>query len=304
MKKAVILSSYEFMKKFNTEGKAIRFFEKKRWNGITKCPDCSSKRIARKTKPYYRCKDCRLVFTFRTNTIMHKSKIEPTKWLYAMYLLQTSRKGISSVQLSKQIGVTQKTAWFMAHRIRQACKDKGVKLKGQVEIDETFFGGLEKNKHKSKIDKVKSWKHSKTMVQGFKSKDGLKTKVIDKATKQTLQDNIIDNVEAGSKVIADEAAYYHTMNSRFNHSSVHHATSEYVNKQGDSTNSIESVWALMKRGHKGVYHKWSKKHIHRYLDEFAFRLSDGSCVNGTMDRVGSLCENIPNNRLTYKNLIG
>ena len=119
---AKVLSVYEFMQKFLAERKALRFFEKERWpNGVI-CPSCKLKRIVKRKFSYYRCKDCRDIFTVRTKTIFHRSKIRFQKWLYVANLLQTSRKGVSSLQLSKQIGVTQKTAWFMLHRLREACK--------------------------------------------------------------------------------------------------------------------------------------------------------------------------------------
>lgn len=168
-KKAIILSAYEFMKKFPTERKALRFFEKERWSKGVVCPFCKSKRITKRKFPYYRCKDCRDIFTVRTGTIFHRSRIKFQKWLYAAYLLQTARKGVSSLQLSKQIGVTQKTAWFMLHRLREACKEKGGLLSGNVQVDETYFWRLSKNKHKSKLKKETSWKESKAMVQGMRA---------------------------------------------------------------------------------------------------------------------------------------
>ena len=125
-KKAVVLSAYEFMQEFSTEKKVINFFEKERWpNGVV-CLSCKSKRIAKRKFPYYRCKDCRDIFTVRSKSVFERSKIKMQKWLYAIYLLQTSRKGISSLQLSKQLGVRQATAWFMLHRLREACKKKAV----------------------------------------------------------------------------------------------------------------------------------------------------------------------------------
>ena len=300
---AKVLSAYEFMQKFPTEKKALRFFEKERWpNGVI-CPTCKSKKITKRPFPYYRCRDCRDIFTVRTKTIFHRSKIKFQKWLYASYLLQTARKGVSSLQLSKQIGVTQKTAWFMLHRLREACKSGGGLLSGDVQVNETYFGGLSKNKHKSKLKKEKSWKDSKAMVQGMRAGNKVKTKVIKQASKAELQGNIIDNIEAGSKVMTDEAMHYHTLDSRFIHLTTHHATNQYVNEEtGATTNAIESVWALMKRGHKGVYHHFSKKHLHRYLEEFNFRLDKGNCAIDTIDRVRSLVKGATDKRLTYETL--
>jgi len=138
----------------------------------------------------------------------------------------------------------------------------------------------------------------------LRSQNKIKTKVIKQASKSELQGNIIDNIKAGSKVMTDEAMHYNTLDKRFIHLTTHHATNQYVNeKTGATTNSIESVWALMKRGHKGVYHHFSKKHIQRYLDEFSFRLDQGNCEIDTIDRVKSLVQNSNKKRLTYKGLI-
>lgn len=147
-KKARVLSSYEFLKKFNTDFKCLKFLEKNLWKDGIKCGFCGSKNVSKKIKKtgFRRCRDCRKEFNVRTNTIFHKSKIPLSKWLYAVYLLQTSRKGVSSLQISKQLKLTQKSAWFMCHRIREACKETGGKLSGSVQVDETWFGGLSKNK--------------------------------------------------------------------------------------------------------------------------------------------------------------
>ena len=139
IKKAVILSSYDFLKKFNTDFKCLKFLEKTIWSEGGKCGYCNSKRVSKKNKKtgFFQCKDCRKQFNVRTNTIFHKSKISLRKWLYAIYLLQTARKGVSSLQLSKQLGITQKTAWFMLHRLREACKSGSFKMSGIVSSDET-----------------------------------------------------------------------------------------------------------------------------------------------------------------------
>ena len=196
-KKAKVLSSYEFMQKFNTEKKAIEFFEKERWPNEVICPSCNSKRIAKRKFPYHRCKDCMDNFTVRSNSIFNRSKIKIQKWLYTIYLLQTSRKGISSLQLSKQIGVTQKTAWFMLHRLREACKSRSFKMSGIVSSDETYFGGEAKNKH-SKDKPKKQGKTDKTMVQGIKADNQLKLFIVNSPNKKTLQGNIAKSVEQGS----------------------------------------------------------------------------------------------------------
>ena len=300
-KKANVLSVYEFFKLFPNSEKALKYFEKIRWKNKPVCPYCESRKISKRKFPYYRCKVCVNDFTVRTASIFERSKIPMHKWLFTIYLLNTARKGISSLQLSKEIKVTQKTAWSMLHRLREACKEKKGTLSGIVSVDETFFGGLRENKHKSKIDKNKSWREEKTMVQGLRAGNQVKTKVVNTTSKEVLQGNIIENVEAGSKIVTDEAMHYHTLDKRFDHTSLHHATNQYV-KNGLSTNGIESVWALIKRGYKGVYHHWSKKHLPRYLNEFTFRLDQGNCENDTIDRVNSLLKNSVKKRLTYKEL--
>lgn len=299
-KTAKTLSSYEFMEQFSTEKKAIKFFENIRWKKGVYCPECSSERIAKRKFPYYRCKDCREIFTVRTGTIFHRSKIHLKKWLYTIYLLQTARKGISSLQLSKEIGVTQKTAWFMLHRIREACTAKGLKLSGEVQVDETYFGGKNINRHKNKI--VKNWQKDKVMVQGIMSDKTVKTHIINSPTKKKFIGNIMKNVDTGSHIMTDENQSYKGLDRYYKHSTVHHGNNEYF-IDGITTNGLESVWAVMKRGYKGVYHHWSKKHLHRYLNEFTFRLDKGNVSINTMDRVHSLLEGSVDRRLTYQRLV-
>ena len=325
-RKAVVLSAYEFMKAFSSEEKAVHFFEQIRWPKDPICPSCHSKRISKRKFPYYRCKDCRDIFTVRTGTVFHRSKIKLAKWFYAAYLLQTARKGVSSLQLSKQIGVTQKTAWFMLHRLREACKTKSGMFSGIITSDETYFGGEAKNKH-AKDKPKKKWTSDKTMVQGLLSDKQIKFFIMDRPGKKSLKGNIRDNVKKGSVIMTDELKAYKGLNKdfkhltvnhteghmdihispetfHFKHLTVNHTEGQYVNPlSGATTNDIESVWALMKRRYKGVYHRWSKKHLSRYFDEFAFRLDKGSCQVDTIDRIKALIEGSLDKRLTYQRLI-
>ena len=305
MRKAIVLSSYEFLKQFNTEFKCLKFLEKILWKNGVKCGYCNSKRVSKRNKKtgFFQCKDCRKQFNVRTNTIFHRSRLPLGKWLYAAYLLQTSRKGISSLQLSKQLGITQKSAWFMLHRLREASKAGSFKMSGVVSSDETYFGGEAKNKH-SKDKPKKQGKTDKTMVQGIKSEKQMKFHIIESNDKKTLQGNVRQSVEKGSFVMTDELKGYGGLDKDYNHLTVKHSAGEYFcPASGASTNDIESVWALMKRGYKGVYHHWSKKHLHRYIDEFSFRLDKGNCSIGTIDRIRSLVQCSKNQRLTYEKLI-
>ena len=303
-KKAVVLSSYEFLKKFNTEFKCLKFLEKNLWKNGIKCGCCNSKRVSKRNKKtgFFQCKNCRKKFNVRTGTIFHRSKLPLRKWLYAVYLTQTGRKGISSLELSKKLGITQKTAWFMWHRIRQACKSGRSKMSGSVTSDETYFGGEAKNKH-SKGRPKKSGKTDKVMIQGLRSERQLKFYIVNSPDKKTLQGNIRQRVEKGSFVMTDELKGYIGLDKDYNHLTVKHSAGQYFcSASGSTTNDMESVWALMKRGYKGVYHHWSKKHLQRYIDEFSFRLDKGSCDIDTIDRVRSLVQGSENNRLTYEKL--
>lgn len=303
-KKAIVLSSYEFLNQFNTEFKCLKFLEKNLWKNGVKCGWCGSKEVSGKNKKtgFRRCRSCRKEFNVRTGTIFHKSKLPLTKWLYAVYLTQTGRKGISSMELSKKLGITQKTAWFMWHRIREACKSQSGMFSGSVSSDETYFGGEAKNKH-AKDKPKKSGLTDKTMVQGIKSERQMKFHIIESNNKKTLQGNIKQSVKPGSTIVTDELKGYKGLNKTFHHISIKHSHGQYVcEASGATTNDLESVWGLMKRGYKGIYHHWSKKHLHRYLDEFSFRLDKGNCNIDTIDRVRSLVKGSDGKRITYEDL--
>lgn len=301
------ISTFELFAMFPDEATAREYLERRRWPDGPRCPVCGlGERITTRKDGFYRCNQCKEDFTVRTGTIFERSHVPLHKWLYAMYLLVTARKGVSSLQLSKQIGITQKSAWFVLHRLREACGDDLTKLQGIVEIDETYVGGIEANKHEHKKLKAGRGTVGKTPVLGMRERgEGGKIVAIPLASTdaQTIQDAIVQRVEVGSMLHTDEAGAYANMGGLFfGHATINHSEGEYV-RDGVTTNSIESVFAVLKRGMIGVYHHASEKHLGRYVDEFAFRLNDGDVKRHTLDRLDSLIDAAEGKRLTYKRLI-
>jgi transposase-like protein len=223
-----------------------------------------------------------------------------------MYLLVTARKGISSLQLSKQIGITQKSAWFVLGRLREACDAALIPLplSGVVEVDETFFGGLEANKHASKKLKKGRGAVGKVAVLGMRERGGRTVAMpVGDVNIATLHKAIHKHIEAGSTIHSDEHAAYQGLGGLFfKRETVNHGAGEYV-RNGVHTNSIESVWAVMKRGIHGVYHKASEKHLGRYVNEFTFRLNEGNVKRHTFERLNDLIAAAARRRITYKELI-
>lgn len=311
-KKAVTISIIELLEQFPNEDIAVEWFEKMLWDDKPVCPHCGgAEHITKsKTQKYqYWHKDCRKRFTAKTNTIMHASPVEVRKWLVAMYYVMTDRKGISSLELSKKLGVTQKTAWYMLQRIREACGDNGFQLANVVEVDETYLGGKGKNKHISKKSQKRTAKTGKQIVLGMRERGGqVKAMPVKDAKAKTLQKAIRASVEKGSTVYTDDyPAYRGLIGSgrwpyEYNHKAVNHSAKEYVNGM-IHTNGIESVWALLKRGYTGTYHHFSLKHLPRYLNEFTFRLNEGNCEIDTMERIAAICKGIGGKRIAYKDLV-
>ena len=267
------ISLLELAEMFPDEHSAVQWFEAIFWPEGRCCGHCGclgTKEVPNaKPMPYW-CPDCRSYFSVRTGTALKNSRLPLRKWVFAVYLYVTSLKGVSSMKLHRDLNVTQKTAWYMLGRLREAWSSTDLdKLLGPVEVDESYFGGIDRNKHAKKRSGIRG-PSGKTAVVGMKDRASkqVRAKVVEKTDAETLQGFVIDHADPDATVYTDDAKAYKGL--PFKHESVKHSIGEYVKNQAHS-NGIESFWSMLKRAHKGTFHKISPKHLDRYVQEFAGR---------------------------------
>ena len=297
---------------FSTGDNALNLMIAKRWPNGVECPHCQSKSVLfMASVQRWQCKGCRKQFTVKVGTIFEDSPIKLDKWLSAFWLITNAKNGISSCELHRSLGVTQKTAWFMLHRIRLAIHNGSInKLKGTVEADETFIGAVGRNMHRAKRKSLGlgQGKTHGSPVQGLLQRNTKRkhSRVILKHVadrkKNTLQPNVREYVLKGSQVMTDELLAYEGLQDAYTHKVINHAK-EYV-RGNVHTNGMENFWSLLKRTIKGTYVNVEPFHLFRYLDEQAFRFNERKDKDGDKGRFLTAIAGIFGKRLTYRNLTG
>ena len=296
----------EAMRMFADNAAAEAWFVKVRWPTGPACPYCGSVNVLsgakHKTMPY-RCreKECRKRFSVRTGSVMEASNIPYQKWALAVYLFMTSLKSVSSMKLHRDLGVTQKTAWHLAHRLRKAFESESGLFAGPVEVDETYMGGKRKNMPKSKREELTGrGAVGKTAVVGAKDRttNQVRARAVESTNKATIHGFVADHTALDATVYTDDALVYETLPNP--HKAVNHSALEYV--RGDvHTNGMESFWSMLKRAYQGTFHKMSEKHLDRYVREFAGKHSVRDM--DTLDIMGAIVLGMDGKRLKYTQLI-
>lgn len=266
----------ELFKRFPDDKAAEEWFINTRWPDGVRCPHCDSDNVkggSAHLTMTFRCNSCKKHFSAETDTVMHGSKIGYQKWVIALYLVTTSLKGVSSMKLHRDLGVTQKTAWHMLSRIRKSYNEVNDLFEGEVEVDQAHFGGIEFNKHEHKKLNAGRGAVGKTTVAGMKNRDTnlIKVQVVESEDKPTLQGFVTTNTTPDTTIYTDESRAYSGLPRT--HQTVAHKVGDWVREQAH-TNGLESFWAMMKRGYMGTYHHVSPKHLHRYINEFSGRHND------------------------------
>ena len=291
-------SILELIKAFPDEQTCINHLEELRWNGNVVSPFDASSKVYNCKGNKYKCKETGKYFNVKTNTIFDNTKLPLQKWFLAIWLVTGHKKDISSLQLGRDLDITQKSAWFMLQRIRQCFGLDNNELEGEVEADETFVGGKNKNRHANK--KVHGTSEDKSPVLGMLQRNGnLKAVHVPNTTTETLSTEIINTIKEGATLYTDEYSSYKALKRIYDHQFVKHSRKQYV-KGRVHTNTIEGFWSILKRGIFGVYHFTSKKHLQLYVDEFVFRYN--TRTNSEAVRFNTLLGNLEN-RITYKELI-
>jgi transposase-like protein len=297
-------SILDLVKAFPTEQECIEHLEKLRWNGTVVSPFDESSKVYVCSNNRYKCKNTGKYFNVKVGTIFEDTKIPLIKWFMALYIFSSHKKGISSHQLAKDIDVTQKTAWFLLHRLRYAFDHPSFKkeLSNVVEIDETYVGGEEKNKHEWKKVKGTQGRSTKTKkpVLGMLERDGnIIAQVVPDTKQATVEPIIAANVKCDSKVMTDEWQAYNKLNANYDHERVNHGAKQFVNGMAH-TNGVENFWSHFKRTIEGTYHWVSVKHLQTYVTESTYRFNSRDFT--TSQRFNVVLENVAG-RLTYKELI-
>jgi transposase-like protein len=294
---------------FKDEKFCQAYYEKLRWNGKIICPHCKTEKQPYRTNRGFKCSEpsCYKKFTVRTGSVFESSKIPFRIWFAAIYLLTNHKKGISSVQLASDLGISQKCSWFVLQRVREMLKINAPSMVGgegkTVETDETYIGGKEKNKHRDKrsVDAEGNYINRKKVVVGLIERNGqVILKHIPAATTENMVGFIRKHAPNGSTIYTDEHKAYRSLGKIYTHETVNHSIKNYANGKVH-TNSIENFWSLLKRGLNGVYHQVSEKHLDRYLNEYASRFNTRKL--GTKERFEFFLGK-SEGRLTYKALVG